>query len=196
MLTGKEDRSSWVLQKVACHPLYPRLLFISKGINRHRKSMFWETPVSGKVSPNPKNNAEDLLYDTKVWLGWGYPIAVVCSQRIQSRVLGFLTVWISLGHLQQGPLKLFKESWLDQMNDSQSVITHISDVCERLKVANELAKESEIFPGEIEVMVWPDSQSLSLSTWRCFRLYMASHCKHVTMACILQNRRLAKWIMW
>jgi len=43
----------------------------------------------------------------------------------------------------KGPLKLLKESWLNNDNDStQGVITHISEVYERLKVVNELAQKN------------------------------------------------------
>ena len=56
--------------------------------------------------------------------------------------LGFSPFELGFGHLPRGPLKLLKESWLDQKNDSQSVIAHISDVRERLKVANELAQKN------------------------------------------------------
>ena len=110
------------------------------------------------ILPNPKNNVGDLLYDTKGWLRQGYPIAVVCSQRIQSRVLGFLTVWISFNHLPRGPLKLLKESWLDQTNDSQSVITHISDVRERLKAANELAQKN-LKSSQDKMKLWYDQNA-------------------------------------
>jgi len=70
----------------------------------------------------------------------GILLLLFAAREFNQGFLGFSPFELVLGHLQQGPLKLFKESWLDQMNDSQSVITHISDVCERLKVANELAK--------------------------------------------------------
>ena len=64
------------------------------------------------------------------------------------------------GHLPLGPLKLLKESWLNNNNDSsQGVITHISDVRERLQVANELAQKNLKWQGKL----WYDKKARSHS---------------------------------
>ena len=62
---------------------------------------------------------------------------------------------VVFGHLPPDPLKLLKDSWLDNNDSSQSVITHISDMHERLKVANEVAQRN-LNSFQDKMNVWYD----------------------------------------
>ena len=58
-------------------------------------------------------------------------------------------------------MKLLKESWLDNNNDSsQSVITHISDARERLRVANEVVQRN-LKSSQDKMKVWYDWKARS-----------------------------------
>jgi len=73
----------------------------------------------------------------------GIPLLLFAARESTQESLGFSPFELVFGHLPRGPLKLLKESWLNNNNDSsQGVITHISNVRERLKVANELAPKN------------------------------------------------------
>ena len=73
----------------------------------------------------------------------GIPLLLFATRDSIQESLGFSPFKLAFGHLLQDPLKLLKESWLYNDNDSsQSVIMRISDVQERLKVAKELAQNN------------------------------------------------------
>ena len=69
----------------------------------------------------------------------GIPLLLLAAREYNQGSLGFSPFELVFGYLPWSPLKLLKESWLNQTNDSQSAITHISEVRERLKMPNELA---------------------------------------------------------
>ena len=70
----------------------------------------------------------------------GIPFLLFAARESTQESLGFSPFELVFGHLPRGPLKLLKESLLNHDNDSsQGVITYVSDVHERLKMANELA---------------------------------------------------------
>ena len=70
----------------------------------------------------------------------GIPLPLFAARESNQGSSGFSPFELVFGHLPHGPLKLLKESWLDNNNNSsQCAITHISDVRERLKVTNEVA---------------------------------------------------------
>jgi len=68
-------------------------------------------------------------------------LLLLAAREFNQGSLGFSPFELVFGYLPRGPMKLLKESWLNLTNDLQSVITHICDVRERLKVANELAQK-------------------------------------------------------
>ena len=67
-------------------------------------------------------------------------VTFVCSERIRPSPLGFSPSELVFGHTPRGPLKLLKEVWLTD-NLSGGLLTHISDVRDRLKRANDMAQE-------------------------------------------------------
>ena len=89
----------------------------------------------------------------------GIPLLLFAARESTQESLGFSPFELVFGHLPRGPLKLLKESWLNNDNDSsQSVITHVSDVRERLKVANELAQKNlKLSQGRMKL--WYDKKA-------------------------------------
>jgi len=92
----------------------------------------------------------------------GIPLLLFAAREFNQGSLGFSPFELVFGHLPRGPLKLLKESWLDQTNDSQSVITHISDVRERLKVANQLAQQN-LKSSQDKMKLWYDQKARTRS---------------------------------
>ena len=92
--------------------------------------------------------------------GWdeGIPLLLFAAREYNQRSLGFSPFELVFGHFPRGPLKLLKESWLNQINDSQSVIMHISEVRERLKVANELAQKT-LKSSQDKMKSWYDQKA-------------------------------------
>ena len=66
--------------------------------------------------------------------------------------LGFSPFELVFGHLPRGPLKLFKECWLDD-DPEKSVLVHASDVRERLRKANEFAQKN-LKSAQHRMKVW------------------------------------------
>ena len=60
------------------------------------------------------------------------------------------------GHLPRGPLKLFKEYWLDD-DPEKSVLVRVSNVWERLRKANQFQKNLE--SAQHRMKVWYDKKA-------------------------------------
>ena len=89
----------------------------------------------------------------------GIPFLLFAARESTQESLGFSPFELVFGHLPRGPLKLLKESLLNHGNDSsQGVITYISDVRERLKMANELAQENLKF-SQNRMKQWYDKKA-------------------------------------
>ena len=89
----------------------------------------------------------------------GIPFLLFAARESTQESLGFSPFELVFGHLPRGPLKLLKESLLNPDNDSsQGVITYISDVRERLKMANELAQENLKF-SQNRMKQWYDKKA-------------------------------------
>jgi len=91
----------------------------------------------------------------------GIPLLLFAARESNQGSLGFSPFELVFGHFPRGPLKLLKESWLDNNNDSsQSVITHISDVRGRLRVTDEVAQRN--LKSSLDKMkVWYDRKARS-----------------------------------
>ncbi|XP_065894244.1 uncharacterized protein [Dysidea avara] len=91
----------------------------------------------------------------------GIPLLLFAARESAQESLGFSPFELVFGHLPRGPLKLLKESWLNSDNDSShSVITHITDVRERLKVANKLAQKN-LRSSQSRMKQWYDKKARS-----------------------------------
>ena len=87
------------------------------------------------------------------------PFLLFAARESTQESLGFSPFELVFGHLPRGPLKLLEESLLNHDNDSsQGVITYISDVRERLKMANELAQENLKF-SQNRMKQWYDKKA-------------------------------------
>ena len=71
----------------------------------------------------------------------GVPLLLFAARESIQESLGFSPFELVFGHLPCGPLKILKESWLNE--DSQrSVLVQMSEVRDRLKKANEYAQKN------------------------------------------------------
>ena len=82
-------------------------------------------------------------YCTTAGKDWdeGIPLLLFAARESIQESLGFSPFELVFGHLPCGPLKLFKECWLDD-DPEKSVLVHVSDVRERLRKANEFAQKN------------------------------------------------------
>ena len=85
------------------------------------------------------------LQEKKEW-DEGLPLLLFAVRESVQESLGFSPFELVFGHTPRGPLKLLKEVWLAE-EVSDGVLTHVSDVGDRLHRANDLAlkklKESQ-----------------------------------------------------
>jgi len=85
------------------------------------------------------------LQEKKEW-DEGLPLLLFAVGESVQESLGFSPFKLAFGHTPCGPLKLLKEVWLAE-EVSDGVLTRVSDVCDRLRRANDLAlqklKESQ-----------------------------------------------------
>ena len=71
----------------------------------------------------------------------GVPLLLLAARESIQESLGLSPFELVFGHLPRGPLKILKESWLNE--DSQrSVLVQMSEVRDRLKKANEYAQKN------------------------------------------------------
>ena len=61
----------------------------------------------------------------------GIPLLLFAARESIQESLGFSPFELVFGHLPRGPLKLFKECWLDDVSE-KSVLMQVSDVWDRL----------------------------------------------------------------
>ena len=71
----------------------------------------------------------------------GIPLLLFAARESIQESLGFSPFELVFGQLPCGPLKLFKECWLDD-DPEKSVLVHVSDVWKRLRKANEFAQRN------------------------------------------------------
>ena len=79
------------------------------------------------------------LQENKEW-DEGLPLLLFAVRESVQASLGFSPFELVFGHTPRGPLKLLKEVWLTD-DLSNGLLTHISDVRDRLKRANDMAQE-------------------------------------------------------
>ena len=79
------------------------------------------------------------LPENKEW-DEGLPLLLFAVREYVQFSLGFSPFELVFGHTPRGPLKLLKEVWLTE-DSSKSLLTHISDVRDRLRKANDMAQE-------------------------------------------------------
>ena len=79
------------------------------------------------------------LQENKEW-DEGLPLLLFAVRESVQASLGFSPFELVFGHTPRGPLKLLKEVWLTD-DSSDALLTHISDVRDRLKRANDMAQE-------------------------------------------------------
>ena len=82
------------------------------------------------------------------------PLLLFAARESIQESLGFSLVF---GHLPRGPLKLFKECWLDD-DPEKSVLLHVSDERERLRKANEFA-QNNLKSAQHRMKVWYDTKA-------------------------------------
>ena len=70
----------------------------------------------------------------------GIPLLLFAVRESVQESLGFSPFELVFGHTPRGPLKLLKEMWLAE-DSSDDLLTHVSDVRERLTRANDLARQ-------------------------------------------------------
>ena len=71
----------------------------------------------------------------------GIPLLLFAARESIQQSLGFIPFKLVFGHLPRGPLKLFKECWLDD-DSEKSVLMHVSNVQDRPRKANEFAQKN------------------------------------------------------
>ena len=70
----------------------------------------------------------------------GIPLLLFAARESVQESLGFSPFELVFGHVPRGPLKMLKETWLLDDN-SESLLTRMSDVRDRLHIANKLAQK-------------------------------------------------------
>jgi len=70
----------------------------------------------------------------------GIPLLLFAARESIQESLGSSPFELVLGHVPRGPLKMLKETWLPD-DISESLLTCMSDVCDRLHTANKLAQK-------------------------------------------------------
>ena len=71
----------------------------------------------------------------------GIPLSLFAARESIQESLGFSSFELVFGYLPCGPLKLFKECWLDD-DPGKIILVHVSDVQERLRKTNEFAQKN------------------------------------------------------
>ena len=87
----------------------------------------------------------------------GIPLLLFAARESIQESLGFSPFELVFGHLPRGPLKLFKECWLDD-DPEKSVLVHVSDVRERLRKAKEFALKN-LKSAQHRMKVWYDKKA-------------------------------------
>jgi len=72
--------------------------------------------------------------------------------------LGFSPFELVFGHVPRGPLKMLKEVWLTTEDDTQDVITHVTDVRDRLQKATEFARKN-LQSAQRNMKTWYDRKA-------------------------------------
>ena len=71
--------------------------------------------------------------------------------------LGFSPFELVSGRTVRGPLKLLKEAWLGE-DTTMNLLDHVSDLCEKLHTATELAKDN-LKSAQRKMKVWYDKKA-------------------------------------
>ena len=70
--------------------------------------------------------------------------------------LGFSLFELVFGRRVHGPLKLLKEAWLGE-DTTMNLLDHVSDLCEKLHTATELAKDN-LKSAQRKMKLWHDKR--------------------------------------
>ena len=87
----------------------------------------------------------------------GLPLLLFAVRESVQESLGFNPFELVFGHIPRGPMKLFKEVWLAE-EDSDGLLTCISDVQDRLRRANDLAQQ-KLKDSQGKMKAWYDRKA-------------------------------------
>ena len=96
------------------------------------------------------------LQEKKEW-DEGLPLLLFAVRESVQESLGFSPFKLVFGHTPRGPLKLLKEVWLAE-EVSDSVLTCVSDVRDRLRRANDLALQ-KLKESQGKMKTWYDRKA-------------------------------------
>ena len=87
----------------------------------------------------------------------GLPLLLFAVRESVQESLGFNPFKLVFGYTPRGPMKLFKEVWLAE-EDSDGLLTCISDVQDRLRRANDLAQQ-KLKDNQGKMKAWYDRKA-------------------------------------
>jgi len=96
------------------------------------------------------------LQEEKEW-DEGIPLLLFSVRESVQESLGFSPFELVFGHTPRGPLKLLKEVWLAE-DSCDSLLTHISDVRDRLRKANDMAQQ-KLKESQGKMKTWYDRKA-------------------------------------
>ena len=97
-----------------------------------------------------------FLQEKREW-DEGIPLLLFAVHESVQESLGFSPFELVFGHTPRGPLKLLKEMWLAE-DSSDDLLTHVSDVWERLTRANDLARQ-KLKESQCKMKTWFDRKA-------------------------------------
>ena len=97
------------------------------------------------------------VYKRRIEWDEGIPLFLFAVHESVQESLGFSPFELVFGHTPRGPLKLLKEVWLTE-DSSDGILTHVSDVRDRLCRANDLVQQ-KLKESQGKMKTWYDRKA-------------------------------------